>query len=295
MQSYRKPKIIQNGLKNDWITRITLEKEVNKEKMKAKELQGHLQSLRGEWLYPADTVDTFKTGSPETEIQGIAVGWMSYTWALERGLKLGCNVFITHEPTFYDHFDRDPSIFRFPHADDKRRFIENNGLVVIRCHDLWDRLPAIGISDTWGSFLGFGPPIGGNEHMRVYDAGGSSALEIAKQVAIRVKRLGQEAVQMIGPGDKCVNRICTGTGAITPFFTFLEELDADLAICTDDGLWYWRDGAYAIDAGIPLLVVNHAVSEEAGMISLAHHLRSQFPNVPVHHIPQQCMYRLVVG
>lgn len=263
--------------------------------MDGQDLQEYLQSLRGEWIYPEDTVDTFKSGNAGTEIHGIAVGWMSYTWALERGLELGCNVFVTHEPTFYDHYDNDPSIFRFSPAHDKRRFIENNDLVIIRCHDLWDLLPAIGIPDTWGSFLGFGPPIDANEYIRVYDAGGRSALEITRQVAGRVKPLGQEAVQFIGPMDKRVNRVCTGTGAITPMFTYIEEFDADMAICSDDGLWYWRDGAYAIDAGIPLLVINHAVSEEAGMISLANLLRSQFPNIPVHHIPQQCMFRLVNG
>ena len=46
----------------------------------------------------------------------------------------------------------------------------------------------------------------------------------------------------------------------------------DLAICTDDGFTYWHDAAYAIDMGIPAIVVNHAVSEEAGLMNLARHL-----------------------
>jgi len=28
---------------------------------------------------------------------------------------------------------------------------------------------------------------------------------------------------------------------------------------------------------------------------LAGHLRDKFPQVPVHHIPQRCMYKLVAG
>jgi hypothetical protein len=73
----------------------------------------------------------------------------------------------------------------------------------------------------------------------------------------------------------------------------LTQYGVDLAICTDDGFTYWRDAAYAIDMAIPVIVVNHAVSEEPGLMNLALHLREQFPSVPVHHIPQRCMHQLV--
>jgi hypothetical protein len=112
-------------------------------------------------------------------------------------------------------------------------------------------------------------------------------------VAERTRPFGQQAVQLIGPPDKAVHHACIGTGAITPLLSWLIEYDVDLAICTDDGIAYWRDGGYTIDIEIPMIVVNHAVSEEAGMIALAKHLQTQFPDVPVHHIPQRCMYRLV--
>ena len=73
----------------------------------------------------------------------------------------------------------------------------------------------------------------------------------------------------------------------------MARYQVDLAICSDDGTTYWRDAAYAIDMGIPMVVVNHPVSEEAGMINLAQCLQAQFPELPVLHIPQRCMYRLV--
>ena len=100
-------------------------------------------------------------------------------------------------------------------------------------------------------------------------------------------------MQLVGPPDHPVTRVSIGTGAITPFLQFVTGYKVDLAICTDDGITYWRDAAYAIDMGIPLIIVNHAVTEEAGLINLARHLQSQYPAIPVHHIPQPCMYRLV--
>ncbi|MFZ0548259.1 MAG: Nif3-like dinuclear metal center hexameric protein [Candidatus Promineifilaceae bacterium] len=261
--------------------------------MQAKEVQTYLQSMAGDWPYPTDTVDTFKAGDPTVEITGIAVGWMSYSWALEEAVRKNCNLFITHEPTLYDHHDKNPDVFRFEAANKKRHYIAEHGLVVLRCHDLWDRIPEIGIPDSWGAYLGFQNAVHGDDYIRIFDVGKKSALEIAQGVSAVLRQLGHERVQLIGPSDKQVRFVATGTGAITPFMRCLDEFQADMVICTDDGLWYWRDGALAIDAGVPLLVVNHAVSEEAGMVSLANHLRQIFPSIPIHHLPQRCMYQLV--
>ena len=74
--------------------------------MKAKDIQDYLKSLNGGWVDYAKSVDSYKAGSPETEVQGIATGWMSYLWALKEAVRMNCNVFITHEPTYYGHLDR---------------------------------------------------------------------------------------------------------------------------------------------------------------------------------------------
>jgi len=261
--------------------------------MKARELQSYLRSLNGGWMKLEKTVDTFKAGDPEAEIRGIAVGWMSYTWALQKAVELGCNVFITHEPTYYIHRDNDAEVFRFQEVRAKRQYIEENDLIVLRCHDLWDQAPVIGIPDSWGELLGLGEPIDGSGYFRVYDVSGRSALQVAQQVAARTTQFGQEAVQLLGPVDEPVTRVGIGTGAITPFQRLLDEYSIDLAICSDDGFSYWRDGGLAIDMNIPVIIVNHAVSEEAGMIHLAEHLEARFPAIPVHHIPQRCTYKLI--
>ena len=261
--------------------------------MRAMQIQEHLRQLNGGWLDVNNTVDTFKAGDPDTPVTGIGVGWMSYIWALQEAVRLKCNVFVTHEPTYYDHFDNCPDMLARPSVANKLRLIEEHGLLIIRCHDLWDQMPDIGIPASWGEFLGFGDPISGAGYFRVYDASGRTAEDVARAVAKRTAALGQDTVQLIGPGSRPVNRVAIGTGAITPFFSLVEDHHADLVICTDDGFTYWRDGAFAIDNDIPVIVVNHAVSEEAGIANLARHLQEAFPETPVHHISQGCMYRLV--
>jgi putative NIF3 family GTP cyclohydrolase 1 type 2 len=261
--------------------------------MKAEEIQAYLRSLGQDWVDLQLTVDDFKAGDPQAECTGIAVSWMSATWALKQALQLGCNLFITHEPTYFCHRDDDPQILGLPPVAAKRDWIQETGLVILRCHDVWDQYPEEGIPDSWAKLLNLGQAIDGDGYYRVYDVSGHTALEVAHQVAAATRPQGQEAVQLIGPADKAVIRLALGTGAITPFFHFLEAYKADLALCTDDGLVYWRDAALAIDLGIPIIVANHTVSEEAGMVSLAEHLRARFHPLPVHHIPQRCPYTLV--
>lgn len=262
-------------------------------KVKAGDIQAYLRTLNRGWINIEETVDTFKSGSPDTEVKGIAVAWMSYTWALKRALELGLNMFITHEPTYFEHRDNDPAMFEIDGVSEKRRFIEESGIVILRCHDLWDRYPDIGITDGWAKLLGFSNPIYKDGYFRVFDVSGRTAGEVAHQVAKKVSPLGQEAVQFIGEESAKVERVAIGYGAGTPYRHFITELKADLAICSDDGFKFWRDGALAIDLGLPVIIVNHPVTEENGMKLLADHLAEQFPSVPVKHIPQRCMYRLI--
>ncbi|WP_101295801.1 Nif3-like dinuclear metal center hexameric protein [Halegenticoccus soli] len=281
--------------------------------MKASEIRTYLRSLDDGWVDWDDTVDTFKTGDPHADVEGIAVGWMSYMWALERAVELGCNVFIIHEGTYYDH-DEEPIPGNHPPSvveliDAKQRFIEEHGLVILRCHDLWDQYPEIGVPDAWGRHLGFEPddevPVetmstppaafGRGDYYRVYDVGERTAREAASQIAGAVRNVGQDAVELLGEATTPVSRIAVGTGAITPFRHLFDAYDPDMVVCSDDGFTYWRDGHVAVDAGVPVVVVNHATSEVKSVELLAEHLDGAFPDVPVYHVEQGCMFELVRG
>lgn len=265
----------------------------NSKKLIAGDVHNYLRSLGADWVDSARTVDTFKAGSPDMPVKGIAVGWMSYFDSLRRAVELDCNLFITHEPTYYDHRDTDRSVFEFDTARKKKQFIEEHGLSVIRCHDVWDQFPKLGIPDSWGSFLGFKNCVLTRNFYRVYELPAVKAIHLARHVAGKIAELGQEDAQLVGPADKVVSRVAIGTGAITPFRFMVKELKADIIIATDDGISYWRDAALAIDMDFPMIVVNHPCSEEIGMKNLATHISQRYPGVPVHHIPQKCMYKIV--
>lgn len=240
------------------------------------------------------TVDRVVVGDPAAEIRGVLVAWLPTREVLSEAVARSCNVIVTHEPTFHDHFDLDIDVERLASVRAKRAFIAEHGLHIVRCHDLWDDLPELGVRDSWARALDLGAVVERDGPTVVFEVPATTARLVARTVAARTKRFGQPAVQLIGSGDAVIRRIAVGTGAITPYFTWVRERSIDLAICTDDGIEYWREGAFAIDNDLPIIVVNHGAAEEAGMVALAEYLRSALAPTPVHHHPQGCMYKLVI-
>jgi hypothetical protein len=78
----------------------------NSKELTAGDVHNYLRSFGADWVDSKRTVDTFKAGSPDMPVKGIAVGWMSYFNSLRRAVELDCNLFVTHEPTYYDHRHR---------------------------------------------------------------------------------------------------------------------------------------------------------------------------------------------
>ena len=268
----------------------------------AGEVHDYLRGFGDQWVNAQRTVDTFKAGGPDLVVKGIAVAWMSYFDSLRKALELGCNLFITHEPTYYNHLDRDESVFGFEIARKKRQFIQQSGMAIIRCHDVWDRVAEIGIRDAWARFLGLeneietagaAEPSKARPYCGVYQVAPLTAGELAEQIAEKVAKFGQDAVQLVGPKDKQVRRVAVGTGAATPFRHMFNDLKADIAVCSDDGFNFWRDGSMAIDMQYPVIIVNHACTEEVGMQRLAEHLTEKFPQVAIHYMAQTCMFRTI--
>ena len=71
-------------------------------KVTAREVVDAIKSHVGvEWK--EKTVDTFKTGDPDTVVTGVAVTMMATLDVLQRAVAAGDNMVITHEPIFFNH------------------------------------------------------------------------------------------------------------------------------------------------------------------------------------------------
>ncbi|MCK5465097.1 MAG: Nif3-like dinuclear metal center hexameric protein, partial [Bacteroidales bacterium] len=161
-------------------------------------------------------------------------------------------------------------------------------------HDVWDKIPDIGIPYAFGQALGFTNDdiLRKETYYNVYETAPAPAIEIAKSIASKLKTAGQPGVAFYGDENYTVRSVGVGTGCICNPMDFM-QLEPDLYIAIDDTVRTWIQTTYAEDTGIPLVVVNHGTSEEFGMRLLSQHLAEAFRDHEVIHYKQGCTYRWV--
>jgi putative NIF3 family GTP cyclohydrolase 1 type 2 len=254
------------------------------------------------------SVDKIIIGNPGTLVKKIGTAWMPYWKTCKQAVKEGVNVLVVHEPTFYAHRDleaaewlniENPGTGKQKYLemrDEKARWIRENGLVIIRCHDVWDKIPDIGIPYAFGQALGFSNDdiVRRETFYNVYRTEPLSAIELARSIALKLNMAGQPGVAFYGDENYLVRSVGVGTGCICDPMNYM-QLEPDLFIAIDDTVRTWIQTTYAEDTGKPLVVVNHGTSEEFGIKLLNEHLAEAFQDFEVIHYDQGCTYKWVSG
>ena len=248
------------------------------------------------WVDPENTVDRIIIGDPEKPINTALVTWVSGAAQIREAINRGVDLLITHEPTFYRHRD-DYKGAGDTLAEEKARVIEDASLVVIRIHDSWDRFPQIGIPHAWAGFLGLGSEpnaTAADGYIHAYDIAPVSAGELASRFAARTAQIGEASIEFSGNGARIVERVGIGTGCMCNPSDY-RNLGCDFAVVCDDGINYWDNIQRCLDSDMPVVCVNHGVSEEPGMITLTGYLNTVFSDVTFTHLPHPCMYQSVTA
>jgi len=231
------------------------------------------------------TVDTFKAGDPEGEVTGVACTFMATVEVLKKAAELGCNLVITHEPTYYNHFDNKDLLEGDPVYAAKQAIIDENNLVVFRFHDHWHRTTPdgiyVGMVDRlqWDSYLVEG-------EKNIFDFPGYNL----RDVTTHMKQLFPDAhIRVIGDPMLVVKRAAFSAGApgSASHIRLLQHEDINLVVIGEAPEWeslaYVRD---ASQAGLAkaMIILGHSVSEEAGMEYCAQWMASFIDEVPVQFI-----------
>lgn len=232
-----------------------------------------------------ETVDTFKAGNPGEEVTGIACTFMATVDVLKEAAEQGCNLVITHEPTYYNHFDNKDLLKNDPVYAAKQAIIEENNMVVFRFHDHWHRTKPdgiyVGMIDKleWKSYLLEGK-------RNVFDLPGLTLSEVSDHMA---KVFPDAILRVIGDPDLVVQKAAFSAGApgSTAHIRWLQKEDINLVVIGEAP--EWESLAYVNDAsqaGLPkaMIILGHTVSEEAGMEYCATWMRTFIKEVPVHFI-----------
>jgi putative NIF3 family GTP cyclohydrolase 1 type 2 len=229
-----------------------------------------------------ETVDTFKAGNPETGVTGIACTFMATVEVLNKAAKMGCNLVITHEPTYYNHLDNKDLLEGDPVYAAKQAIIDENNMVIFRFHDHWHRTTPDGIYTgmidklQWKSYLVEG-------EQNIFDFPGYTL----RDVTDHLKQLFPMAnIRVIGDPRLKIDYAAFSAGApgSTSHIRLLQRPEINLLVIGEAPEWesiaYVRD---ASQAGLPksMIILGHAVSEEAGMEYCAEWMQSFVDEVPV--------------
>jgi putative NIF3 family GTP cyclohydrolase 1 type 2 len=244
-------------------------------------------------------VDGFKYGDPATSVTGIVFTFQATFDVLKKAVQAKKNFVISHERMFWQQLDDIGSIKHdapfepagSPETEPvimaKRRYCEENGLVVWRFHDHQHMLRPDPIMAGLVAQLGWQDYVIQVEGQMIGIAFAIPETPL-KDVARHVARsLESRSVRVIGDPNLLVKRV--GLGAhklieiLKPLQTFDVVLMSEPQDC--DAFPYMRD---AISLGLPhpkgLIAVPHERFEEWGEQRAPAWLKSLVPEVPIEFI-----------
>lgn len=235
-----------------------------------------------------DTVDTFKAGNPDTRVTGIAVTMMATLDVLQRAVAKGDNLVVTHEPTFYNHYQDKPEGMEEsdPVWMEKRAFIEKHGLVVWRLHDHWHMRKPDGILAGVVHALGW-ERYQSAANQNLFTIPETTVEKLAAEVA---KRLDTPVMRVVGNPEMRVTKIALNPG-YRGFVRETRALEMDnVEVLLVGETREWETVEYAADAVTEgktkaLIVIGHVPSEQAGMEECARWMRTFVKDVRVEFVP----------
>ena len=231
----------------------------------------------------AQTVDTFKAGSPDIEVRGVATTGMATFDLLRRAAARDRNFVISHEPTFYNHNDQTDHLAADPTYLAKQQFIREHNMVVFRFHDHAHMLRPDPLIIGSARALGL-TPYAQPDNPRFYTIPAKPLRVLAADFD---RRLNGHAIRIMGNPDMVVRRIVLGPGSGVPALSSSPE-PFDLSIggeTAESG----GNAEYILDAaaiGQPraMILLGHMLSEDFGMQEVANWIRPLLAGLTVEWI-----------
>ena len=232
-----------------------------------------------------NTVDTLKSGSPDTVISGIVTSMFATIEVIRKTIDLGANFIIVHEPTFYNHTDatewlKDDDVYQY-----KIDLLNKHNIAVWRNHDTIHTLKPDGVTKgvlaqlEWQQYAGKDIP-----NILTFPQ-----TTLKDLIAHAKDKLHIEKVRFVGDPDQQCTKVLFIPGAAggTRQIGAIIKVKPDVLICGEISEWetaeYVRD-ARAKGGNISLVVLGHIASEEPGSEFMLQWLKENVPSIKVTHI-----------
>ena len=166
--------------------------------------------------------DTYKFGSPEDECRGIVTAISPTVDVIKKAAKLGANLLVIHEPTFYTSEDAPGWFEDFENSvyEEKCALLKEHGITVWRDHDHMHFHNPDSIFEGVLRYTGWkpysrpvNPPYGGFSHFYVELPEAVTVREVAEHL---MKCIGMNGCRYLGKPDDEVKTIAI-VGHLYPF------------------------------------------------------------------------------
>jgi putative NIF3 family GTP cyclohydrolase 1 type 2 len=238
------------------------------------------------------TCDQLIEGSSDYQVTGVVTTFMATVDVIRRAIDEGCNLIITHEPTYFTGVDRPDWLKDDEVYHRKKALIDDNKISIWRYHDHMHGgntdLIYTGLLETlgWQKYLNKNIP---QPHCYTIPSTTVSTL-----VEFFKKTLGMQVIQIVGDPDMTCSRVgilvgggSLGLGQEEMPAKLMNDEKLDVIVCGEITEWtltaYVRDAA-ALGFNKALVIVGHERSEEPGMKELPKLLQPRLKGVPVHFI-----------
>jgi putative NIF3 family GTP cyclohydrolase 1 type 2 len=235
------------------------------------------------------TCDQLIEGNWEHQVTGVVTTFMATVDVIRRAVDMGCNLVITHEPTYFTGLDRTDWLKSDPVYQRKKVLIEDNHISIWRYHDHMH----LGKTDLiyagllkylgWENYLDANLPL-----PHCYSI---PSVSLAALVGFLKKTLGMKVIRIIGDPEMICSRVgilvgggSLGLGQEEMPARLMNDQKLDVMICGEITEWtlsaYIRDAA-ALGFNKAMVIVGHERSEEPGMKDLADRLQPLLGATPV--------------
>ncbi|HVN56734.1 MAG TPA: Nif3-like dinuclear metal center hexameric protein [Bacteroidales bacterium] len=228
------------------------------------------------------TVDVIKAGDPQAKVTGIVVCMFATMDVLKTAVEHKCNLIIAHEPLFYNHLDETKSFADDPVYLDKKKFIDENKLVIWRFHDYIHSMKPDGISKGMAIKL----------RWENYSSGGSlnsfilPETTLGELVSYLKKIFPGQSFNVVGDPSMKVSRVAFAEGAPGSAVHFFILRDKNTDVLIGGEVPQWETYEYVRDAVLQgkhkaAIFLGHIPSEDAGMEYAAQWIKTFITGVPV--------------
>ncbi len=229
------------------------------------------------------TVDNIKGGlDGNTPITGIATTFMATLDVIKKAKAQGCNLVITHEPTFYSHTDDMSLHVNDPIQIDKLKYLQDHHMVVWRFHDHIHQNNPDMIYAGVLKYLNWAKYQSGS----IVKIPSKKLKDIVAEIDTKMKT---KTMRILGNPDAVISNISLVLGAAgsDAHFKALQNPDVQLLIVGESNEWetvpYIQD-AISEGKNKALIVMGHTDSEEAGMDVCADWLKKFYPSMKIQFI-----------